>query len=161
MSTPGGAVAHYDQAIQGQAVTGRVVDPRASVMHEFLALIKKIVQALPSAFPEEGAVLEAFRVIESFSRVHLGSAHLSTIRETDPAPIEDVRLRRGPQTSAPVMPTAPIDYAALASAIVEYQRATGGQPSTALTSGDVHTITDAKPSNGPSAQDASDTFLGF
>lgn len=155
MSTPDGAVAPYQQSAGSPAVTGRVVNPRARVMHEFLSVIKKVVAALPSAFPEEGAILEAFRVIDTFSRVHLGTDHLSTIRETDPAPVEDVRLRRSTGTSAPVMPTAPIDYAALAAAIVEYQRAVGGSGSAPMSDGGtVHSITDVRPSRGPSAEQA-------
>lgn len=158
MSTPVGALSPYEQG----SVTGRVVNPRSKVMHEFLGLIKKVVSALPSAFPEEGAILEAFRIIDSFSRVHLGSEHLGTIRESDAAPVEDVRMRRGPQVGANVAPSAPIDYGALAQAIVEYQRATGSQSdSNAVTSGVVHTITDAQHGNSPSAQEASDNQPGF
>lgn len=157
MSTDAGAVAPYQLSAGNPAITGRVVNPRAKVMHEFLGIIKKVVTALPSAFPEEGAILEAFRIIESFSRVHLGTDHLATIQEHDPAPVEDVRLRRGNTSTTPVTPNAPIDYAALAAAIVEYQRATGSSGSAPLSQapsdGVVHSITDAKPSNGNGASD--------
>lgn len=161
MSTPAGAVTPYTQSAGAPALSGRVVNPRASVMHEFLGLIKKVVAALPAAFPEEGAILEAWRIIDSFSRVHLGSEHASSIREHDPAPVEDVRLRRAPNSTGPVMPTAPIDYAALAQAIVEYQRVTSGQAAPPISDGVVHTITDAQPSNGPNAVDAAANQPGY
>lgn len=142
MSTPQqGAVAPY----QGQAVTpSAVINSHAVAAHGFLSTISRLVRD-SGVFRNESDLLSALSSVEAFGK-HLIEAkdRKNVVREHDVAPVEDVRMRKPPNSAAvPQMGnSAPIDYALLAQYIVAAQRQQDANPP------EVHEITDAKPSNG-------------
>lgn len=153
-STPGAMVApHAGQAIAGVPLASSV-HPDSHTKHRFVHLLHDMVDH-STAFPNEEARHEAHRTLEAFRAAILPAEHvMAVIKETDRAPVEDVRLRRAPNAGYAVAPAAPvIDYALLAQYIVQAQQAqqrTAEQvqaqatPEVTQASADgVHVITDA------------------
>jgi hypothetical protein len=149
MTTPAGALAPY----QGQAVApSAVVDARSTATHAFMNVIRSVVTALP-VFSVESDALEAIRAIGAFEKHLIPELH-KVLREGETAPVEDVRLRRGPNQAPPQATAAgePIDYNKLAAAIAAHMKG-----NTAPAPAVVHDITDAKPSQTDEASE-SDTL---
>lgn len=152
MDTQQGAVAPYQD--QSPALTGQVIAPSASpdshTKHQFVQMLRAMVDH-STAFMTEEAKLDAHRTLEAFRRVIVPPEHVhSVVKETDRAPVEDVRLRRAPNAAPNIVPGTPvIDYALLAQYIVAAQKAqeqntTAVQvPPAAPVAGEVHVITDA------------------
>lgn len=146
MSTPAGAVAPYQA--QGRAISpSAVLDPHSNSLHGVITVISKLVRATAHAFPVEADVLDALSVLHTFEKQYAQHVGLTKVlRETDTAPVEDVRLRRAPNAS-PVVPAGPaIDYAQLAAALM----AAGlGEAFAPKQPEQVHEITDVPAQPGP------------
>lgn len=143
-----GAVAPY----QGQAVQGSVVSPTAVVdaksnrTRNFLNAISHIIRHTPALYHSEQEKLEALTAVEDYAKEMLGRDFSRTISEDHPAPVEDVRLRRAPNSSTlPAVSGPAIDYRALAAAIVAVQRENAAADAEAAAPPVVHTVTDVPP----------------
>lgn len=117
MSTPAGAVAPFQGAVSGQ-----VVDRKSEITHEFLNIIRKVIRD-SNIYRHENDLHEALRTVDSYSRAVLASDHIRVQKETDAAPVEDVRLRKAPGGALPTVPGPQIDYRALAEAMFAVQQA--------------------------------------
>ena len=150
MTTPAGAVAPY----QGQAVApSAVIDARSTATHAFMNVIRSVVTSLP-VFSTETDALEAIRAIGAFEK-HLVPELHKVVREGETAPVEDVRLRRAPNSAPPQTAAAgePIDYARLAAAIAAHMKG-----ETTPADSEVHSITDVPEKNAGNSSGGSDTL---
>lgn len=131
MTTPAGAVAP-SQPVQGVVLrpgANDLINPESTATHRFLSVIEELVRR--SAYHSEQQKLDALDAVAAFRRHAIDTAdHHRVVSEDDPAPVEDVRLRRGPDGTPPAPPAgAPaIDYNALAAALIAAQRAAQQAP---------------------------------
>jgi hypothetical protein len=122
-TTPGAEVAPFQTstAIEGQVV-GSAASPDSHNVHKFLQLLRSMASH-SAAFKSEEEVLDAHRTFDAVRSAFIPLHDLhKVLRDTDPAPVEDVKLRRAPNaTYVSQGSLAPIDYNALAEAIVAVQ----------------------------------------
>lgn len=140
MADTEGAVAPYNGGVLSGVVTAPAANPNSHAIHKAFLVLHKILDGV-NAYHDELSKHDAHRALDAFKHVLIPKEdHQKVISETDPGPVEDPRLRRVPGAPPPVSPFGPIDYHALAEAIVAVQN----QQRAAVTSAEqVHVITDA------------------
>lgn len=106
--------------------TGAVVSPQHNALFRVGELLKKVVRAVPTAFPNENDVYNAITAIESFVTTGIPAASLRALSEEHDgaAPLEDVTKRIPPAGSAALAAPAMqgIDYDKLAQALIAAQQ---------------------------------------
>ena len=101
-----------------------VADPQAVATHKFTRVLADLIRK-SGVYHTEAELHAALEAVDEFARRHVDpSARHMLTREDDPAPVEDVSKRKPPAGAAPAaVPALPIDYNALAAAIVAHERA--------------------------------------
>lgn len=143
MSTPQGA--SNAPVLQGSVIEpSQTISPKTAAARSLGNVLKTVITS-SHVFRDEGEMLNALKSVEDFVRVHSDGDHSKAVREDDPAPREDVSLRKPPAGSVPAVPAnvPQIDYAQLAAALVAAQRAQSEQDAKPEPE-QVHTITDAQ-----------------
>lgn len=145
MTTPPGASVAPLQVQAGITPTD-MINPRSLSAHRFLNVLKDVTRA-SGAYAVEQDLHDALAHIDAYGKHVIDPADHHKVRsEEDAAPVEDVRLRVAPGAirAMPVPAGGPIDYQALAAAIVAHQRAAANAEAAAS---EVHQITDVPPAS--------------
>lgn len=99
-----------------------ISQPHSYAAHDFFNTIRDLLHLVQ--FHNEEQRLSALRTVTDYEKHVTGPDAAYVVSEGDRAATEDVRLRVPPMTGLPaVAPTAQIDYARLAAAIVAAQAA--------------------------------------
>lgn len=109
-----------------------IIDPLSVAEHEFHQVIADLARN-SLAYKTEHDMLRALDAIEAHRKRSVRSGdHHRVQKETDIAPVEDVRLRKPPPGTAggPPSPGLQIDYAQLAAAIFAHQQMLAQQAAT-------------------------------
>lgn len=95
--------------------------PGSIAAREFFNTMRHLVRRA-GAYHSETELSSALASVDAFERAQIPVGDRArVVAETDPAPYEDVSLRRPPVNGLPVATSGSIDYAQLARAIVAEQ----------------------------------------
>lgn len=124
MSTPGAALAPYNQGSTDVLTPSAVSSPKTSAIMQLGEVLKTVLHKSVGVFHSENDLDAAVNIVDDFVRAMLGSADTSAVM-TDAfrAAKEDVTMRTPPGGAVANVVTGPVlDYSKLAQAILAEQR---------------------------------------